>query len=124
MQTKLIPILAISTLFAANSHANAFSLSTGDPDFKIATGSRLGSTDKIEIESADDFVLTQHTQLNHATFTGLLAGATLSDVANVNVEIYRVFGKDRSIRRPAAFLTASTRLPTSSLKPANRPTTH
>ncbi|AMK75793.1 MULTISPECIES: VPLPA-CTERM sorting domain-containing protein [Methylomonas] len=100
MQTKFISILAISTLFAANAHADAFSFSTGDPDFRIATGSRPGSTGKIEIESADDFVLTQNTQLNHATFTGLLAGATLSDIANVNVEIYRVFGKD-SVNPPS-----------------------
>lgn len=94
MQTKLIPILAISTLFAANAQAAPFSFSTGDADFRIATGSRPSSTGKIEIESADDFVLTQNTQLNHATFTGLLAGATANDIANVNVEIYRVFGKD------------------------------
>ncbi|CAD6880986.1 hypothetical protein [Methylomonas albis] len=100
MQTKLIPLLAISTLFVANAHAAAFSFSTGDADFRIATGSRPSSNGKIEIESADDFVLTQNTQLNHATFTGLLAGAALSDIANVNVEIYRVFGKD-SVNPPS-----------------------
>lgn len=100
MQTKLIPILAISTLFAANADAAAFSFSTGDSDYRIATGAQAGGTSK-EIESADDFVLTQHTQLNQATFTGLLAnGATLGDIANVNVEIYRVFGKD-SVNPPS-----------------------
>ncbi|MCQ8119536.1 PEP-CTERM sorting domain-containing protein [Methylomonas rosea] len=100
MQTKLIPILAISTLFAANADAAAFSFSTGDSDYRIATGAQAGGTSK-EIESADDFVLTQHTHLNQATFTGLLAnGATLGDIANVNVEIYRVFGKD-SVNPPS-----------------------
>ncbi|WP_026603848.1 hypothetical protein [Methylomonas sp. 11b] len=100
MQTKLIPILAISTLFAANADAAAFTFSTGNSDYRIATGAQAGGTSK-EIESADDFVLTQHTQLNQATFTGLLAnGATLDDIANVNVEIYRVFGKD-SVNPPS-----------------------
>ncbi|QSB00312.1 PEP-CTERM sorting domain-containing protein [Methylomonas sp. EFPC1] len=100
MQSKLIPLLAVSTLFAANADASAFSFSTGGPDYRIATGAQAGGTSR-EIESADDFVLTQHTQLNQATFTGLLAnGATLSDIANVNVEIYRVFGKD-SVNPPS-----------------------
>ncbi|MDT4290704.1 PEP-CTERM sorting domain-containing protein [Methylomonas sp. MO1] len=100
MQTKLIPILAISTLFAANADAAAFSFSTGNSDYRIATGAQASGGSK-EIESADDFVLTQHTQLNQATFTGLLAnGATLGDIANVNVEIYRVFGKD-SVNPPS-----------------------
>ncbi|CAD6877052.1 PEP-CTERM sorting domain-containing protein [Methylomonas fluvii] len=100
MQTKLIPLLAMSTLFAANADAAAFSFSTGGPDYRIATGAQAGGTSQ-EIESADDFVLTQHTQLNQATFTGLLAnGATLGDIANVNVEIYRVFGKD-SVNPPS-----------------------
>jgi len=100
MQSKLIPLLAVSTLFAANADAAAFSFSTGGPDYRIATGAQAGGTSQ-EIESADDFVLTQHTQLNQATFTGLLAnGATLGDIANVNVEIYRVFGKD-SVNPPS-----------------------
>lgn len=94
MQSKLIPILAISTLCAANVRADAFSFSTGDPDYRIATGAQAGGASK-EIESADDFILTKNTQLNQASFTGLLAnGATLDDIANVNVEIYRVFSKD------------------------------
>ncbi len=98
MQYKFIPMLAISTLFAANAHhaqAAAFSFSTGDADFRLGAGAQIGGTGNAEIESADDFVLTQQTQLNHATFTGLLTnGATLGDIANVNVEIYRVFSKD------------------------------
>lgn len=110
MQTKLIPLLAISTLFAANAHAAAFSFSTGDADFRIATGSRPSSNGKIEIESADDFVLTQNTQLNHATFTGLLSGAALSDIANVNVEIYRVFGKD-SVNPPSGHVPTRVNSP-------------
>jgi hypothetical protein len=69
--------------------------STGTPDGKMATGSRPSSTGKIEIESADDFLLTLPTNINSATFTGLLTGgATLSSVGEIVVEIYRVFPKD------------------------------
>jgi hypothetical protein len=61
----------------------------------IGTASRPSATGQIEIESADDFILSQETKLNHATFTGLLTGgATVSDISDVVVEIYRVFPKD------------------------------
>lgn len=49
----------------------------------------------MEIEAADDFVLTSSTSIQHATFTGILSGnATVSDILNVGVEIYRVFPGD------------------------------
>ncbi|OQW77571.1 MAG: hypothetical protein BVN35_05485 [Proteobacteria bacterium ST_bin11] len=112
MQTKLIPILAISTLFATNVHATTFSFSTGNPDYRIAAGAQAGSSVK-EIESADDFLLTKQTDLYQASFTGLLAnGAKLSDIENVNVEIYRVFDRD-SVNPP------SGRVPTRNNSPAD-----
>ena len=40
-----------------------FFFSTGNPDGKMATGSRPSSGGNIEIESADDFVLTQATNI-------------------------------------------------------------
>jgi PEP-CTERM motif len=61
----------------------------------MATASRPESAGKIEIESADDFVLTSETILTGGTFTGLIsAGATLGSIDSVDVEIYRVFPKD------------------------------
>ena len=69
-----------------------FVFSTGNPDGKIATASRPESAGKFEIESADDFVLTQETSITSATFTGLLTG-TNPTVGEVVVEIYRVFPK-------------------------------
>jgi hypothetical protein len=76
-------------LLSAPVAAMPFSFSTGDPDGKMATASRPDSSGKIEIESADDFVLTEQTSITGATFTGLLTGnATVGDV---RVEIYRVF---------------------------------
>ena len=94
--TTLIALLALSSPAAAQS----FSFSTGDPDGRIATASRPASAGKEEIESADDFVLTQETFLRQATFTGLLpAGSGLSDIAAVRVEIYRVFPNDSNVSR-------------------------
>jgi hypothetical protein len=54
----------------------------------------------VEFESADDFILPTDTVITHASFTGLLTGgATLSDLNNVSIEIYRVFPKDSDLTR-------------------------
>ncbi len=78
-----------------------FSFSTGNPNGLIATASRPASTGKMEIESADDFVLGDGlTSIDHVTFTGLLTGGVmLSDIARVRIEIYRVFPKDSDTTR-------------------------
>ena len=88
-------------LFAATpAGASPFSFSTGDPDAKMATGSRPSSGGKFEIESGDDFVLTAQTSITAASFTGLLTGgATTSDIGAVRVEIYRIFPKDSNTSR-------------------------
>lgn len=87
--------LAVICSLAVPASAAPFSFSTGNPDGLIATASRPSSASKIEIESADDFILTTSTNINHATFTGLLPSRTLlGDIDNVRVEIYRVFPKD------------------------------
>jgi hypothetical protein len=86
-----------AALFYAASPASAadFSFTTGDPDGLMATGSRPASTGKIDIESADDFLLTQPTRINSATFTGLLpTGFSAGDIVSVGIEIYRVFPND------------------------------
>jgi hypothetical protein len=83
---------------------------TGDPDGKMATATRPASAGKFEIESADDFVLTHSTSITDATFTGLLSGgASLSDIGEVRVEIYRVFPALSDVSRtsgPPLFMTA------------------
>jgi hypothetical protein len=77
-----------------------FTFSTGSPDGRMATASRPTSKGKQEIESADDFILSSETVINHATFTGLLpAGFSPSDIQDVRVEIYRVFPKDSNLKR-------------------------
>jgi hypothetical protein len=93
-----IPLSLLGCLFALPAAAAApFSFSTGTPDGKMATATRPESTGKFEIESADDFILTTTTQIDSATFTGLVpAGATVGEVV---VEIYRVFPKDSDVGR-------------------------
>ena len=92
ISSSLVGALLLSAVPAA---AQPFLLSTGDPDGKMGTASRPASTGKIEVESADDFLLASPTSLTGATFKGLLTnGATLSDVGAVDVEVYRVFPAD------------------------------
>jgi hypothetical protein len=65
----------------------------------MASASRQGAGGSFEIESADDFILSQQTVLTHATFIGLVPlGRTISDVG---IEFYRVFPND-STNPPSA----------------------
>ena len=90
--------VVLGLLTATPAEATPFFFSTGNPDGKMATASRPSSGGKIEIESADDFVLTSRTALNSATFTGLLTGTT-PIIGEVRVEIYRVFPADSDVGR-------------------------
>ncbi len=97
---RVTTVVALLALVPAAVRATPFDFSTGLPDGRIATGSRPESPGKIEIESADDFVLANPTFINHATFTGLITGgATVANVGQVVVEVYRVFPKDSNTGR-------------------------
>ncbi len=88
-------MLGATLVMVTPATAVPFHFSTGDPDGRIATGSRPSNTGKIEIESADDFITPTSVLINNATFTGLLTGSiSLADIGAVRVEIYRVFSKD------------------------------
>lgn len=83
--------------------------STGNVDGRMASASRPGTNLKIEIESADDFILAGSTSITGATFTGLLTGgATAADITQVVVEIYRVFPQDSDVGRTSGTPTFST----------------
>src|SRR5262249_51950691 len=89
----------------------AFAFSTGTPDGRVATISEPPNAHNshVEFESADDFALTTETVIDHASFTGLLTGgATLKDVSNVVVTIYRVFPNDSDVSRTSGPPTFST----------------
>src|SRR5262249_26624230 len=89
--------------------ADAFVFSTGNPDGLMATATRPESAGKFEIETGDDFVLTQQTLLTGAAFTGLIPlGASTSDIKNVVVEVYRVFPADSDVGRTSGPPTFST----------------
>src|SRR5215468_4064177 len=91
--------------------ADPFVFSTGNPDGLMATAVRPESPGKFEIETGDDFVLTQQTLITGASFTGLIpSGASTSNISNVVVEIYRVFPADSNVGRtsgPPTFSTAN-----------------
>jgi PEP-CTERM motif-containing protein len=90
-----IATMSVAILIAMPAAANSFTFSTGNPDGKIATLSRVATAGKLETETADDFVTTQATVINSATFTGLLpSGTPLSAVSQVEVELYHVFPID------------------------------
>jgi hypothetical protein len=98
---KWIGLATTAFLTLASTHsasAGGFFFSTGSPDGLIATASRPASPGKLETETADDFVLTQQTRIDSATFTGLIPlGASLNSVTQVEIEFYHVFPKDSTV---------------------------
>jgi hypothetical protein len=88
-------LLTIGLLTAIPAAADSLLIGTGSPDGLIAMASRPEAPGKIEIEAADDFIVTGATNVTGGSFVGLLpSGASLSSISQVVVEIYRVFPKD------------------------------
>lgn len=87
-------LLCISgTLASSPALADAFTFSTGNPDGLIATLSRAPAGG--QTETADDFILSQPTQLTSARFIGLIpTGAPLGNITQVEIEFYHVFPGD------------------------------
>jgi hypothetical protein len=115
---KTISVLAAllgAAILAAPVSADPFFFTTGNPDGRIGAASRPQSADgsKIEIEAADDFILTSPTLLYGAVFNGLTPpNITPDDIGTVTVEIYRVFPKDSDPTR-------SPNVPTRTNSPAD-----
>jgi len=104
----LAPMIFVSSIASIiPATANPVFFSTGDPDGRMAAASRPSGPGGFEIEAADDFVLSNQTTINSATFTGLLTGGT-SNVGSVVVEIYRVFPFDSDVSRTSGPPTFST----------------
>jgi hypothetical protein len=87
--STLTGLAATLSMLAMSASAGPFFFSTGNPDGLMATASRPSAGGGIEIESADDFGLTNATGITNATFTGLITPG--SNITEVIVEIYRVF---------------------------------
>jgi len=93
-------VISIGLLTALPAAATPFTFNTGAVTNLMATAARPDIGGKFEIESADDFVTTGPTSITRATFTGLLTGgATVGNVGEVVVEIYRVFPADSNTAR-------------------------
>jgi hypothetical protein len=84
---------AVALCFCAlPTSADEVVVNTGNPDGLIATASRPSGPGQMEIETADDFVLTETTSISGGSFTGLVP--TGSTVEGVTIEFYHVFPVD------------------------------
>jgi len=99
-----VPILLCSLV--AQTRAGDLFISTGGPDGLMAMATRPSGNGKIEIETGDDFVLSQTSQITNVSFTGLITGGfTSADISQVVVEIYRVFPLDSTVPPSGNVLT-------------------
>ena len=102
-------VALLGLLSAMPATADPFTFNTGNVTNLIATATRPESTGKFEIESADDFFLTNSASITNATFTGLVTGPSpLSNIGEVRIEIYRVFPNDSDVGRTSGPPTFST----------------
>ena len=98
-------LVLVAMLFSGTASAQNSQLivSTGNPDGKLGALSRRPSADKLETETADDFVLNQTTVISGATIIGLISPATpLANITNVEVELYHRFPLDSANPDPLA----------------------
>jgi hypothetical protein len=94
IRLRLLPIAMLAVVSGA-ACAGPYNFSSGSVDGKMAVAARIPSAGSIEIEAADDFVLATQTSITTVVLTGLLpSGSTAADVAEVALEIYRVFPLD------------------------------
>lgn len=110
MKRLMLFVFFSAAVGATRLDAAPFTFTTGSPDGRLATASRPGSPANIEIESADDFIITNSpTRITTATFTGLLpTGTPLGSIQQVVVEIYRVFPNDSDVGQTFGPPTFST----------------
>jgi hypothetical protein len=90
---SLLSAVITAGVLATPALAAPFALTTGAPDGRLGALSRGESPGKIETETADDFILTETTVINGATITGLI-NAPLTNISNVEVEMYHKFPLD------------------------------
>ncbi|MFT4151198.1 MAG: VPLPA-CTERM sorting domain-containing protein [Paracoccaceae bacterium] len=99
-------LFCLSAGTALPALASPVYFSTGEADGRMASVSRPATLGRMQIETADDFLLTADTMLTGASFTGLLPdGVSLASVLGVTVNIYRLFPLDSDTTRPSAVPT-------------------
>jgi hypothetical protein len=108
-RTGIAALAFVAAVMPLTAAADPFVFSTGNPDGLMATATRPASGSNFEIETGDDFALTQQTLITGAAFTGLIpVGASTNDIKNVVVEVYQVFPADSNVGRtsgPPVFST-------------------
>ena len=97
MNKSALLFASLMTITTAPAVADPFLFNTGNVDGLMAAATRPSSAGKFEIETGDDFIVSSQTQINSATFTGLIP--TGANVSSVTVEIYRVFPLDSNAGR-------------------------
>ena len=100
--TSLTAASAALLLSAGLCSADPFFFSTGNPNGLMATASRPGAGGAFEIESADDFVLTNSTTITNATFTGLVvsSGPALPTLEQIVAELTVTAGFEFTVKLP------------------------
>jgi PEP-CTERM motif len=103
-RVQLLGLIAtLVTGLATPAAAVSFFFSTGNPDGLMAMAARGPNS---QIEAADDFVTTAPTTITSATFTGLITGGVpLSNIGEVNIDLYHVFPIDSDTNRTPNVLT-------------------
>jgi len=87
--------LLLSASLVSMAAATTLLFSSGNPDGLVGTLSVTAAGTQIQTETADDFVLTENTIIQQATFTGLIpTGLPLSSITRVEIEFYHVFPLD------------------------------
>src|SRR5262249_33513501 len=101
--------LTVALFLATPGWADPFFFSTGSPDGRLGALSQPPNCGTSETEPADDFIVTEATSIIQATIIGLIpAGTPLTNISNVEVEIYHVFPKDSDVGRTSGPPTFST----------------
>ena len=98
----IVFVAMLAACFCSPAWADVFSFNTGSPDSRLgARSQQAASENSIETETADDFILSDATVINHAIITGLIPlRAPLANITNIEVELYHVFPKD-SVNPPS-----------------------
>ncbi len=107
-RTAIAALAFAAVVMPLPAAATPFLFSTGNPDGLMATATRPESAGKFEIETGDDFVLTQHTSITGVSFTGLIPKGPSNNITSVFLEIYRVFPADSNVGRTSGPPTFST----------------
>src|ERR1700757_714377 len=79
-------------LIAPTATPATFSFTTGSTDSQMAMASRPAGNTFIQIEAADDFILTSPVLMTEAVFEGLLPASPT--IMQARLKIYRIFPLD------------------------------